>query len=408
MKRLSPQLVYLILTLGSSFLFGLVFSANTLYYATVIKLSPLELVLVGTALELAILIFEVPTGVVADTISRKISVLIGFALIGIGFMLEGLIPVFLAVLTAQILWGIGYTFTSGATQAWLSDEIGELEANQLMLRVGAYGFPIRMAIIICVLLLANSSLQVPMVAGGLGFLGLSAFLWFFMPETKFKPQVAPQGKRLESMKNTLLEAWRFSTSHPNLRLLFVVTIVLGAASESFDRLWQLHLIRFGLPKLELGFLSTTQQQLVVFLLLAAAIDLLLIPLTQWAKRVNLESVPQITRALLLSTTALVVCIAVFAVADGFWIAIIAYGIAQAIRAVQYPLRTAWLNQRLESSTRATVLSLNGQADAIGQIAGGPIIGVLGNSSLRFALLSGALITALTLPMYARAGKKEAS
>jgi MFS transporter, DHA3 family, tetracycline resistance protein len=111
----------LILTLGSSFLFGLVFSVNTLYYATVIQLSPLKLVLVGTALELAILLFEVLTGVMADMISRKISVLIGFVLIGLGFLLEGFIPAFMVVLTAQVLWGIGYTFTSGATQAWLSD-----------------------------------------------------------------------------------------------------------------------------------------------------------------------------------------------------------------------------------------------------------------------------------------------
>ncbi len=407
MKRLSPQLVFLILTLGSSFLFGLVFSTNILYYATIIKLSPLELVLVGTALELAILLFEVPTGVVADTISRKISVLIGFALVGLGFLLEGLIPAFLAVLAAQVLWGIGYTFTSGATQAWLSDEIGELEANQLMLRVNLYRFPLRLAIIVSALLLANSSLQIPMIAGGLGFLVLSAFLWFFMPETKFKPTPVTRQNALKSMRKTLLEAIAFATKNPTIRLLFLVTIISGAASESFDRLWQLHLIRFGLPSLELGFLSLVQQQLLVFLLLDLCVDLVALPLTIWAKRINMDSIREITQTLLISSSVIVVCISVFAFANGFWLAIVAFVLARACREVQAPLGTAWLNQRLEPSIRATVLSLNGQADAIGQIAGGPLVGFLGNKNLRLALFSGALILALTLPMYAQASKKEA-
>ncbi len=408
MKRLSPQQVFLILTLGSSFLFGLVFSTNILYYATVIKLSPLELVLVGTALELAILLFEVPTGVVADTISRKISVLIGFALVGLGFLLEGLIPAFIAVLAAQVLWGIGYTFTSGATQAWLSDEIGELEANQLMLQVNLYRFVVRLAIIISALLLANSSLQIPIVVGGIGFMALSAFLWFAMPETKFKPTPVTRQNALRSMRKTLLEAVAFATKNPTIRLLFLVTIISGAASESFDRLWQLHLIRFGLPNLELGFLSSVQQQLLVFLLLDLCVDLVALPFTIWAKRINMDSIQEITQTLLISSSIVVVCISVFAFANGFWLAMLAFVLARACREVQAPLSTAWLNQRLEPSIRATVLSLNGQADAIGQIAGGPMVGFLGNKSLRLALFSGALILTATLPMYARASQPKNS
>jgi hypothetical protein len=64
-----------------------------------------------------------------------------------------------------------------------------------------------------------------------------------------------------------------------------------------------------------------------------------------------------------------------------------------------------LNQRLESSTRATVLSLNGQADAVGQIAGGPMVGALGNISLRLALGVGAGILVGCLPLYRQTGRK---
>ncbi len=43
-----------------------------------------------------------------------------------------------------------------------------------------------------------------------------------------------------------------------------------------------------------------------------------------------------------------------------------------------PLYTAWVNQKLDSGTRATVLSMSGQVDAIGQIAGGPGVGLIAN------------------------------
>ena len=52
-------------------------------------LSPLELVLLGTVLEVSYFLFEVPTGVVADTVSRKLSVVVGLVGTGVGFLLLG-------------------------------------------------------------------------------------------------------------------------------------------------------------------------------------------------------------------------------------------------------------------------------------------------------------------------------
>ena len=72
--------------------------------------------LVGTVLEITCLLFEVPTGIVADLHSRRTSVLIGCAVVGIGLLLQA-VPLLVTVLAAQVVWGIGYTFTSGATQA---------------------------------------------------------------------------------------------------------------------------------------------------------------------------------------------------------------------------------------------------------------------------------------------------
>jgi hypothetical protein len=64
-----------------------------------------------------------------------------------------------------------------------------------------------------------------------------------------------------------------------------------------------------------------------------------------------------------------------------------------------------LNQNIRSEVRATVLSMNGQADALGQVAGGPAIGAIGSAfSIRAALvLSGLLITP-ALALYTRTFK----
>ena len=103
----------------------LVFTVDLIYQVTIVGLNPLQLVIVGTTIEVTAFIFEVPTGVVADTISRKLSIIIGTIMIGAGFILEGAIPRFETILIAQVIAGIGYTFTSGATEAWIADEIGE-------------------------------------------------------------------------------------------------------------------------------------------------------------------------------------------------------------------------------------------------------------------------------------------
>ena len=131
--------VWLLLSGGRSLLFSMAFTASMIYRITVVGMSPLELVLVGTAMELAAFVFEIPTGVVADVYSRRLSILIGSVTIGLAFLLEGLVPLFGAVLLSQVIWGLGYTFTSGASEAWISDEIGEEAAAQAFVRGAQLG-----------------------------------------------------------------------------------------------------------------------------------------------------------------------------------------------------------------------------------------------------------------------------
>src|SRR5688500_19598988 len=107
----------------------MVMSVSILFQTTEAGLAPFELLLVGAALQGAILVSEVPTGVVADTYSRRLSVLIGLSLVGCGSIVSGLTPDFGPIVVGTVVLGVGRTFISGALQAWIADEVGVEAAN---------------------------------------------------------------------------------------------------------------------------------------------------------------------------------------------------------------------------------------------------------------------------------------
>jgi DHA3 family tetracycline resistance protein-like MFS transporter len=92
----------------------------------------------------------------------------------------------------------------------------------------------------------------------------------------------------------------------------------------------------------------------------------------------------------------------FALTSRVEVAIVAMLMAQALRAVIDPLEVVWVNRGLEPATRATVLSMRGQADALGQMAGGPALGLVARQfSARSALLTSTAVLFLALPLFRR-------
>jgi len=98
---------------------------TSLYLVAVAELSALQLVMLGTAQNLTALVLEVPTGVVADTFSRKTSIVVAHLLMGAGMLATGLVTAFPALVLTQMVWGLAWTFSSGADVAWLSDELDQ-------------------------------------------------------------------------------------------------------------------------------------------------------------------------------------------------------------------------------------------------------------------------------------------
>ena len=77
---------------------------------------------------------EVPTGVFADLFGRKRSIILSWAIQGGAIVLVGAVPEFWAALAGWAIWGFGYTFSSGAYEAWITDEVGAANVGPVFAR----------------------------------------------------------------------------------------------------------------------------------------------------------------------------------------------------------------------------------------------------------------------------------
>jgi DHA3 family tetracycline resistance protein-like MFS transporter len=121
------------------------------------------------------------------------------------------------------------------------------------------------------------------------------------------------------------------------------------------------------------------------------------------RRLDLADHALVTRSLLAFTAVRALMLAGFAIATNLAVAIVFLWVASIMRQAYGPVQRAWLNQSLDSANRATLFSVDGQADALGQIVGGPLIGVVASGmSIRAALVGSAALLGLALPLFARA------
>ena len=410
--------VYLALEAALALFMAIYGTMTAVYRVEAAHLNALQLTLVGTALEAACFLFQVPTGALADTFSRRWSVITGVLLTGAGFLLEGSFTYFGTILVAQVLWGAGVCFISGAEEAWISDEIGVAAANRMFLRASQVAMVAEIAGVSASVALVSVALSLPMLVAGALTLALGVALIPLMPESRrlaaadsggatnatnatntTNATSATMRARLGEVASTARAGLRLTRTRPILVVILGIALFEGMASEGFDRLGQAHfLLDTGLPPL--GPLQP-YAWFGAFSVLIIALGLGAVEITR--RRVNTSSHRAVSRALLWLVAGLAVCMAVFGLAPGFAVAVAAYVAANVIRRVKNPLETAWINQHAGERARATILSLAGQSDALGQIAGGPLVGAIGLAvSLPAALVASAAALLPALGLYARA------
>ena len=371
------------------------------YLVRELDLSPLELILMGTAMEAAVFLFEVPTGVVADTYSRKLSLIVGYVGMGVAWMLVGVFSAPWAIIAIWGFWGLAYTFTSGAYQAWITDEVGVENVGRIFLRGERVRYAGAVVGLIGQVAIGVVSLRAGVIAGGAVTAACGLLCIFFMPETGFRRRPrAERGSAFAELRSTAATGVRFAWAAPVIILLVSVGFFMGMSSEAFDRLKEAHFLRdVGLPAV--GHLDPVVWFGAFWL---AGMVLGFVAIGRILKRFERGGPRVVTSSLFAFTLMEMVALLVFALTGSTWVAIGALLGVFLARDLAGPLYTIWLNEQItDSSVRATVFSIAGQADAIGQAGGGPVLGLIGNVwGIRAALAAGALVIAPALALYGRA------
>ncbi len=391
--------IYLGIKGSFALFFTLWATVAAVYRIEVVHLDPLRLVLLGTALEVAVFLFEVPTGVFADTYGRRRSVITGCILMGFGFALEGAIPEFAAVLAAQAVWGVGYTFISGALEAWIADEDPDRDLGRVYLRgeqadyIGSFvGIPASV-------LLGLVALNLPLIVGGVLTIALGLALVLTMPEINFRPSLREGRSSLQHAATTARGGVRLVRSRPILLMLLAAALFSGMSEEGFDRLNPKQFLDVvGLPSI--GGLDP-----VVWFGVIGAGGLVLSYVAAGIVARNLDvGRPAVAARLLLALDALTMAgMLAFALAGSFAFALGTFWFATLVRRVAEPVYLTWINEGLDPGVRATVISMSSQSGALGEASAGPVIGVIGNVfGVRPALTVAALVLSPTLLLYGRA------
>ncbi|HEY2508561.1 MAG TPA: hypothetical protein VGI58_18735 [Streptosporangiaceae bacterium] len=396
-RPIRPYRAYLLLEAGTSFMLGIAYATITVYWVSSGHLNALELLLLGTVLELSYFLLQLPTGVLADLVSRRLCTLVGLFVIGLALVIAGLSPALPNLMAAQVVLGFGAALNNGAQEAWaageLASEFGDDGITGVYLRATQYGLIATVAGSLLSGVIALAGLNVPLLVGGVLICLLALGTSVVMPETAFQPALAGQAGAelvLRQARTTLTRqvrsAHRAVIIVPGLVLLLAMTAFAGLWSESFDRLWGAFLLRdTTFPRF--GGLHPAMW----FSLFACAAAVLGLGATEIARRRTERLGPDsVVGGMLVITLAIGAAVVAMATAHAFAIAVGAYLAVSVLRPVLDPLISGWIVGRIDPGVRATVLSAKDMFDSAGQIIGGPVIGVVGTlASIRVALLAGA-------------------
>lgn len=363
---------------------------TSIYIVVEVGLSPSQLLLLGVALEVSILVAEVPTGVVADTISRKWSMVIAMLIMGAAFIGAGLSASFVPLVAANVAWGIGWTFASGADVAWINDELQHRGADRASIervlttkarwqqRGGAAG------LVVFGLLGQVIGLSTAMVGAGVLMLGLAVWIGALFSELGFN---RTERQRFGASIEILRSGMSVVRGDQVIVRLLLITLVFNLGAEAMDRLTETRILDLGLP----GRASP-----VVFFTVLGIVGLLagagLLRLVE--ARIATDDGPRQLYAgmsLLAALGAVLVTVAPGALVGAAGV-FLARGLAWSVLPVAGSI---WINRVTTGETRATVQSILGQATSAGQILGGLMLGIVAAAAgLTAALaLSAALFAA---------------
>ncbi|SEN80636.1 Nitrate/nitrite transporter NarK [Cryobacterium luteum] len=363
------QRIYLTLMLGNTLAASFIWGINTLFLLDA-GLSNFEAFAANAFFTVGMVIFEIPTGVVADTVGRKVSYLLGTITLsvttGLYWMLWLWHSPFVWWALVSVLLGLGFTFFSGAVEAWLVDALaftgytGSLEAvfGRGLVVTGIAMFT---GSVLGGVIAQATNLGVPFLVRAGVLVVMFIFAYMVMRDLGFTPDRS--AGPLKATRNVLTQSVEHGLRKRSVRyVIFSAPFAGGVGIYAFYALQPYLLQLYGDPTaysiagLAAAVLSLAQ---VGGGLLAPRIRSL------FAKRTSMMLV-----AGLISIGTLVA----LGLNGVFWLAVVLLVVWGFVFAVAGPVRQAYLNDMIPSKQRATVLSFDSLFGSLGGVVIQPALG----------------------------------
>jgi MFS family permease len=363
------QRTYLLLTLLSTLATSFIWGINTLFLLDA-GLSNLEAFSANAFFTVGQVLFEVPTGVVADSRGRRTSFLLGASTLLVSTILYLLMWQVQAPLwgwaIASVLLGLGFTFFSGAMEAWLVDALnftgytGDLES------VFARGQVVGGAAMLTGSVLGGvvaqlTNLGVPYLLRALMLISAFVAAYLYMKDLGFTPA---RGLKTSDQVRQIVRASidRGLRNRPVRWVMLASPFSMGVAYYAFYAMQPYLLELFG-DETAFGVAG-----------LAAAI----VAGAQIAGGLSVGRIRRLfsrrTHALLLASAGSGVTLLGVGLTRNFWVAISLFVVWAILYSLSLPMRQAYLNGIIPSEQRATVLSFDALMGSSGGVVTQPVLG----------------------------------
>jgi MFS family permease len=389
----SVQRTYITLMLGNTLAASLIWGINTIFLLDA-GLSNLEAFTANAFFTAGMMLFEVPTGIVADTVGRRASYLLGTVTLAGATLLYVLLwwieAPFWAWAVVSILIGLGFTFFSGAVEAWLVDALaetgfrGDLDAVFARGQIAA-GAAMLTGSVAGGFIAQHAGLGVPFLLRGAVLVVMFGVAFRLMHDLGFTPDrggnVVAEVRRIAG--DSIDYGWRV----PAVKWLMVESLLTGGVGiYAFYALQPYLLELWGDPE-------------------AYQIAGLVAAIAAGAQILGGIAAPRIRRLFRRRTSGLIVlavlnvgALALIGTIDSFWGVLAMIVVWGLLFAAASPIRQAYMNGMIPSRQRATILSFDSLMSSSGGVWAQPVLGRAADVwSYPSSYLIGAGISALAVP-----------
>ncbi|MBA2608008.1 MAG: MFS transporter [Actinobacteria bacterium] len=346
--------------------------ATALYLVVVADLSPFELVLIGVFQGLTVLIAEVPAGVLADAVSRRLALVLAHIVMGAGMAMTGFVTAFPLLVVSQCLWGLGWALSSGADVAWINDELARPDLIDRVLTAQARwelrGTPIGIVIFGAVAWV--TTLATAVIVAGVAMLFLGVLVVARWPETRFAPVDA--GRRWAESRAIFRRGIAVARADRVILLVLGANLLLHGSEEGFGRLFERRLVVLGIP---------TEPDPIVWFAAVALVGAAIGATTLRFVEARIEGVNVATRVYVGACIVGVGGLLVFAHAPNAASAVAGSFLVRGIGSPTTRVAaTILINRRTTSGVRATVHSFLSQTENAGEVLFGLALAFIAGST----------------------------